>query len=274
MNAIELNEMKELSEWLNSRPRDYYRGAQLFRAYNPKDAMARSMQIYPNMPMLERKIRERYQELKQKRDMKKSAPIPEPVKPVQEVQQLTKTAVKEVVPKTEHVSPNAKETKKSDALKHFQKLEAERKQLFKNRGRWHADMCNVGKGKFRLSTQEKSERAQLAKMVDNSTIEIERLSNLMKFYELNGYFPEEQKQEIPEPIVFTPETAKKRLNNSIMPNISKLTDKILEEEKKLSTLKTKKEKQKAMDKIANWKAKKEILETERAELRQLVKSKV
>jgi len=216
MTLIEKNQLEEVRIWLNGK-RNYHRGMMLLMAYSPNKPLVASLKQWDNPALLERYLLEMYHELVEKESHVTSH---EP--------QMA------VTPPLERGSGDLKiekPTPKKADLRKLDEIDRLRKKHYRDRGMWHAQMCDIGcdedgHEKPKMTAREMERRCELAKLIIEATDKISELWTITDHFEKYGTMPAEKETEVTAPTTMTKDEAFKRLKNSVAPNISKLKGKI------------------------------------------------
>ena len=216
MTLIEKNQFEHVRTWLNG-DRNYHRGMMLLMAYSPNKPLMASLKQWENKDLLHTYLMEMYQELKVKVDEEPVAEVKTPVANIEFAKDKTETIVKPIL-------------KKAD-LKKAEEIGRTIKKLSRDRGMWHAQMCETGldddgQEKIKLSPKEVERRFELAKLVMEATTQRSELYAITDHFAEYGTMPAEKKVKVIAATTMTKDEAFKKLKNSVAPNISKLKKKI------------------------------------------------
>jgi len=256
MTESESQQFEAIRGWLNGK-KNYQQGLLLLKAYHQDHAKVTSLEKYQNDYLLHNLMRELYDALKAK---KQQATNNEP-KVVQEIAKIA-APISEIP-----ANPKSRDLKKLEDIKKA------RTQLYKERAKFHTEMCQLaynesGTLKPILIKHEIERRHELAKLIIGHTEKIDSYWSIQDYYELNGIWPQEVQETLPEPIRLTNAEALRQLMNT-RSTITK-TEKKIADAKIMVAHQSGKQLDKTKENIAKWEGKLAILKAEKLELEKQV----
>lgn len=243
-----MTELEEITAWLNSRPRDFDRGLMLYIAYFDDANTKLILERHRSDSRLFEILRKRYYALKGP-DESSSASATKPL--VQKIES-DRIEVKE------HTLP--------------EEMRQRWKELKTEQERWSIQISLIFERKP-FGESDRKQCAQLALMVYNHQLELDKLGMAMEHYKEHGALPADFLLK-KKPVVKKRAKSISKLNdiekvlklkNSINPGLSKLKKKIADKKAELSGLEGKAH-ERAIAKLKEWEEEEEDLLLQKKEL--------